>query len=70
MKVLTIMSQDDAQSGEVTALIEMPEGMHEDEVFLLWLKKTESWYKDKTRDECFESPYAWNVCETRSLESY
>lgn len=61
MKVLTIVGYDDCNTGEVSAVIEMPEGADEDDVFVAWLRKTSSYYKTKPRKECLEAMYAWNV---------
>ena len=67
MKVLCILSQDDANEGVVTAVLEMVEGENDDDLFVKWLKQNSRYFSDKSRNECLEAPYAWNVNETEKI---
>lgn len=61
MKVLTIISYDDSNTGDVTAVLLLPEGVNEDALFVKWLKKNSSYWSKKTDEQCMEAEYAWNV---------
>ena len=67
MKVLVIISRDDADQGQATELIEMPENLTDDQVFIRWLKGQSNYWANKTDEQCMESEYAWGVRETVKL---
>ena len=67
MNVLVIMSSDDAQQGQATALIEMPENMTDDQVFVRWLQAKSNYWANQSEAACMEAEYAWGVREVQKL---
>jgi len=63
MRILCIVSNDDCNTGNVTAVLEIPAGVDKDDLFVKWLKGQSSYYAKKSRDECLEAEYAWNEHE-------
>ena len=54
----------DETAGQVTAVVEMPEGADPDDVFCTWLAKQPGYAdKNRSREYLLEQPYVWNVME-------
>jgi len=66
MKVLVIISVDDAQLGQPTAVLSLREGQDVNDVFYEWLLSKEPYWRDKSREEALGAPYAWNAVEVES----
>ena len=68
MQVLCIFSQEDLNSGEATAVLELPDGMTKDQAFLAWIKDRSSYWKDKDDKYILENAeYAWNAYEPKKV---
>ena len=71
MKVLTIVSYDDAPLGQVTAVIACPDDCNEEmsnKLFCQWARKTCPSLGEYEDDEIVsDAQYAWNVCDVEVL---
>lgn len=66
MKVLCIVSYDDAPQGVVTAVVALRDGDDPDDVFVRWATANAGVDDDAPREEVLELPYAWNVKEVET----
>jgi len=68
MKVLVIISADDAQLGQATAVVEIWPCDNEDDVFYEWLLGENPYWHGKPREDALGAPYAWNVVDVLRRE--
>lgn len=68
MRVLCIVSHEDSNSGNVTAVVELPDGASEDAVFVAWLKANSTYWRDKPDKQCMEAEYAWGANTVQKVQ--
>jgi hypothetical protein len=68
MKIVLITSYD-CQHGQPDAVVKMPDGMSEDEVYTRWCRETRYGYDDKTDQELLsEATDVWYTYEVEELD--